>query len=141
MLSGSRRTSALILTWGAPMFALAMWRISPHYGESLDPPFLLYVFVVPLVPFWILAGALRMRTANGTWRYREMHVRWTGATAAALIAGTNLWWYVEYGADHYDGGGVNFALGCLALLLPVLVACVIAVGLSLAAEPTPQTGS
>ena len=124
------------MAYGAPVFALLIWRISPYSSEhSLDPVFLLHAVAFPLLTLWILAGALRLRMRDGTFRFAERPVRVTAVIAAALVASANLWWFAEYGGDRYRGAGVNFALGCFLVFLPVMLIVLLALGLSASAQP------
>ena len=131
-----RRTFlTLLLSCGAPAFALLMWRLSPFYGQATyDTDFLLYTIGLPLLPFWIMAIALRTRRRNGEWRFDTRIVQWLSVVVAAPVALMNAWWYAYYGEHVESYRGVDFALGCLTVLLPVAIPLIMILGLALAAE-------
>ena len=106
-----------------------------HLAVREGSPFaLIYTVAVPIVPFVTLAVAVRRRRTDGTWRYRLREIHLLTLIVATLILFPYVWWWFEYGSDHYDGGGVNFALGCLLGLIPITLPFVLILGLALAKE-------
>jgi hypothetical protein len=103
-------------------------------GPDVSPLVLLYTVVAPVGAFSTLAMAVRRRRSDGTWLYRLRHIGSLALMVGVLIVAPYVWWWSEYGGDHYDGGGVNFALGCSVTAVPILLPFVLIVGLALAKE-------
>lgn len=113
----------------------ARWSILLAVAGLLLAALLLLMGVEPLhaLPMPILAfGALAVAVLFP--RYSERRIRGLAMVIAVLLVVPHVWWYAEYGGNNYDGGGVNFALGCAIVALPFVLASVLFFGLLLPAR-------
>jgi hypothetical protein len=128
-----RKRDALFLVLTGPVLAVVSRFLGIAAGSISSPTQLIYSVLVPVLPFWVLAVAECARRRDGAWRYSRLAIRTLGSGIAASILAPYIWWFVEYGGDRI-GPGVNYTLGCLFVLLPVLMPFVLVLGLGLAAE-------
>ena len=136
MQTESRAPTAVILTAAGPLLALLIWALSRYSLDSLAPTDVLYGLVLPVLPFLVLAFSVRSRRRDGSWRYRKSEIRTLSLIVAALISLPHVWLYLEYGLGN--GRGVNIALGCFFVLVPILLPFILILGLALAAESSLQ---
>ena len=130
-----RRTRyALFLALSGPLLALFIHTVGPRPDNVFSPSALLYGLVVPIVPFVVLSIAVRRRRQGDGWRYRVSDIRTLGFGIASLILLPYVWWWFEYGRPNHESGGVNYALGCIIGLVPILLPFILVLGLALAAE-------
>jgi hypothetical protein len=123
--------SARMLAVGAPVFGFAIWVLL-----ASGPAHVITVIAIAVLPFWILAIAIRARHRNGTWRFGGRDIHALAAVVAALIAIPAVWWFVDRSPSS-----TNCVLGCLVVLVPVSLPFILAFGLALAAESADENGS
>jgi hypothetical protein len=130
----SRTRLSIALALFGTIFGAILWRLSPVHDLPFGTQSILFGFVVPVLPFYVLAFAARSRRRDGDWRFIRLSLLILAALIAVMVAVPNVWWYFTYGAAHYRGGGVHRLLAVLFALVPAAVPFVLFLGLMLSRE-------
>jgi hypothetical protein len=134
----SRMRSARMLALGAPVFGFGIWALLASGFSGLAH--LIAIIAIAVLPFWILAIAIRARHRSGTWRFGGRDIQALAAVLAALIAIPAVWWFVAAGGDR-SPSSTNCVLGCLLVFVPISLPFILVFGLALAAESAEENDS
>ncbi len=113
---------------GCVMFALSITAsqiISGFYGSEQTSGRVLYGVIFPALPFMVLC-IFTLARCEGRFVFSVAAIM--GATVGALAAIAFPWVLLRYASAHYRGGGVNFGLGFVLLLLPLYLPVAMLVG-------------